>query len=220
MENEIVGQIEAYVRGLVFTEGGHDFGHFNRVRNWAKKIAKDEGYENLAMVEVTALMHDIGLAQAEPRYLHGKIGGELTLKYLTEQNFFNEEQRQQIAEAISLHNTIEKNPNNDLVAILRDADILDLLGAAGIMRTFIAKHEMPAYVENDIKGLGWQKGNDYFTQLIKAQKPICNNIIDQLNFNLSCVENMQTSVGKNFANDKVDYLKKFIEQLEREIIDK
>ena len=49
----------------------HNYGHVDRVRHWAVKIAQTEGYVDSEMVQTAALLHDIGLAYVTERRKHG-----------------------------------------------------------------------------------------------------------------------------------------------------
>jgi len=63
------------------------------VRKWALTIAAVEGYPHLEMLEVTALLHDIGLGQVSGNkdirdraalQPHGPIGSEIAARFLKE----------------------------------------------------------------------------------------------------------------------------------------
>jgi len=81
MNNKTIQQVEDYVRSVMSDEVAHDFKHVERVKNWALQIAEKEGFEDLEVVEISALMHDIGLTQAEKRSMHGEVGAEMAAKF-------------------------------------------------------------------------------------------------------------------------------------------
>jgi len=130
MNNKIIQQVEEYVKSIMSNEVAHDFKHVDRVKNWALQIANKENFEDLEVVVISALMHDIGLTQAEKRSLHGEVGAEMAAKFLTENNLLTQDKIAEICNAIKFHN---KNREGDgkLFKILRDADMMDLFGAVG-----------------------------------------------------------------------------------------
>ena len=57
---EIIEKTESFVKETFQQEGtGHDWWHTHRVRNLAKRIAREEGAD-IFIVELAALLHDIG----------------------------------------------------------------------------------------------------------------------------------------------------------------
>src|SRR5690349_13699121 len=141
--------IEAYAKPLMTGEIAHDFKHVDRVRHWALKIAKQEGYPDLELVEATALLHDIGLLSGGRNH-HAEVGAQLATDFLQEHQLFEEAEIDAIAYAIRNHNSLDGE--GQLLAILQDADTLDLLGAVGLMRGFTSKADKPDYALENIKG--------------------------------------------------------------------
>jgi len=212
-----IKQIEKYVEKVMSSETAHDFKHVNRVRNWALLIARNENFKDMDMVEVAALMHDVGLPQANPRNLHGKIGAEMTTKYLTDQQLFNEDDILEISNAIKYHN---KNRVGEglLLNIIRDADAMDLFGATGIMRAYTSKSIKPEYDIENIKGETWTMSAIDFDKRFDNGTGIGKYITDQINFQISCYDNLQTATAKQLAKPLVQFMKRFMIQLENEII--
>jgi len=155
MNNKKIQQVEDYVKSIMSDEVAHDFKHVNRVRNWALQIAQKEDFEDLEVVEISALMHDTGFTQVEKRSLHGEVGAEMTTKFLTENNLLTKDKIAEICNAIKFHNK-NREGEGKLLKILRDADMMDLFGAVGIMRAFTSKSSKPEYDVADIKGETWQ----------------------------------------------------------------
>ena len=121
-------QIEEFVEQFMAAEPGHDFEHIKRVRNWALKIARAEGCEDLEVVEAAALLHDIGIPAANPRRKHGEAGAEMAREFLAERGFFTENQIEEICHAIQYHCT-NRGGDGKLLDVLRDADMMDMFGA-------------------------------------------------------------------------------------------
>ncbi len=153
--------IEIYVKSVMGDEVAHDFKHVDRVRNWALKIAKSEGFENLEILEAAVLLHDIGLLQAETRGQHGKVGAQMARDFLSKNGIFPENQIDQISHAVEWHCSIKKD-DDKLLAIVRDADMMDMFGNVGIMRAYTSKASLPEYDPDNVKGATWgMTGRDF-----------------------------------------------------------
>ena len=162
MPKTIVPQVEEYVNKVMKDVASHhDYKHVSRVRNWARQIAAGEDFKETELVEITALLHDIGLAYAEDREFHGEKGAEVAGKYLRENNLLPEAQIVRITEAVKYHSG--GNTDGDrLLDILQDADCLEAFGAVGVMRAFISKSDWDDYNPARIKGVMWgQCGRKY-----------------------------------------------------------
>jgi HD superfamily phosphodiesterase len=221
MANNRIQQIEHYVKDTMSTvvdydlKIAHDFKHVDRVRGWALQIAEGEDYGNLELVEATALLHDIGLAHVEQRNQHAQKGAEITADYLREQGMFTEEEIVLIAEAISYHSSL--SGGGQLGDILRDADKLEMFGAIGIMRAFTSKYMKPEYDPGDIKGETWEMAAEGFTKRFRSGIGIGDYIMDQMNFQLSCYDNLSTETARQIARPLIEFMKAYIIQLDSEI---
>lgn len=218
MINKTIQQVEEYVKSVMSDEVAHDFKHVDRVKNWALQIANKENFEDLEIVEISALLHDIGLLKAEKRSLHGKVGAEMAAKFLTENNLLQQNKIDEVCNAIKFHNK-NREGEGKLLKILRDADMMDLFGAIGIMRAFTSKSSKPEYDVADIKGETWQMSNSDFDKRFDNGIGIGNYIIDQVNFQISCYDNLSSESAKQFAEPLVEFMKDYIKQLDTEIND-
>jgi uncharacterized protein len=214
MPEDRIVQVEDYVKRIMSGEIAHDFKHVDRVRNWALQIAKNEGFDRRDIVQAAALLHDIGLSKAD-RKVHTEIGAEMARGFLSERNLFTPSEIEEIANAIRHHNSL--NQNGTLADILMDADILDMLGAVGIMRAFTSKHSKPEYDSRNIKGETWGLTNTDFTERFAAEIGIGNYIIDQINFQLSCYDNLRTATARRIGQPLVEFMKEYLVQLDTEI---
>lgn len=115
----------------------HDFKHVGRVRKMALKIAKKEKY-NLFLVELAALLHDVGRFKGGD---HAKISASFSEKFLKKFKEINIEERKEIVKAIKVHS--DPYVKGKLAQILQDADKLDALGAIGVARCFSSKYNLP-----------------------------------------------------------------------------
>ena len=193
----------------------HGFKHVDRVRSWALYLAQREGYKALDVLEATALLHDIGLPYVEHRSKHAAVGAEVAAQFLREGSLFSATEIEQIAQAIRLHSSLRDG--SPLLYLLRDADMLDLFGAVGIMRAFASKYAKPEYSPTNIKGDTWGMSASDFTQRFTEGRGVGHYMIDQLNFQLSCFENLRTESAKKVAHPLIEFMKMYILQLDSEI---
>lgn len=246
-ENDLIARIEKYVKETFNKVEGawyliaHDYMHVSRVRNWALYLAEKEGFCDLQIIETTALLHDIGLAYRSAGVEspdrtgiksailpeHSSVGSEMAEKYLRENTDCSSEQIQSITLAIRYHssppsvvddfvNTIPVD-NAKLINILRDADMLDAIGAVGLMRAFTSKYFLPEYNPDIIKGETWGLTDDEFQARFGPGLGSVKYIIDQINQQIRYYENLRTETAKQLAEPLVQFMKDFILQLEHEI---
>jgi HD superfamily phosphodiesterase len=213
--------IEDYVQNLFVTSRkstlliAHGLSHITRVRSWAVKIAKEESCLSGDIVEATALLHDIGLCFVTDRRVHAEVGAEKAAQFLSENNLFSSEEIRIIAEAIAIHSSLK--PGDTLADILRDADMLDLFGAVGIMRACASQYNATEYSPNNIKGETWSLSARDFTQRFQEGKGVGSTVIDHINFHISCYDNLYTDTARTFALPMRDYMISFVRQLEDEV---
>jgi len=192
----------------------HEFIHVDRVRCWALQIATGEGYEDLALVEAAALLHDVGLAYVEQRSQHGQTGAQVAAQFLRDARLFAEHEIEIIAEAIGCHNS--PRGGGMLAAILRDADILDALGAIGLMRAFTSKYMLPEYDPHNAKGDTWGTTAQEYTRRFAAGKGVGEYLVDQVNFQIGFFGNLSTQTARRLAQPLVEFMQAFLLQLESE----
>lgn len=216
----IITQIEDYVKETMASycnpdlKIAHDFSHVDRVRRWAVRFAQAEGGFEREVVEATALLHDVGLSFVEHARDHARVGAEIADKYLCEQAFFAPVTNQAIVEAIACHSSL--SGGGALGALLRDADMMDLFGAIGISRALTSKYMKPMYEQTAVKGTTWGYTAPQFTERFQAGLGAGNTIVDQLNFHISCYENLTTKTAKQLAKPLVAVVRAFVQQLEVE----
>lgn len=215
--------VEAYAQDTMMIDGtpidfqiGHDYKHADRVRRWALCIAHGEGYPDIYAVQIAALLHDIGLSRAKPRSLHGKIGAGMAEQFLIDNRLVNEQQLIDITNAIRYHCTIEQNKGL-LLNIVRDADMLEMFGAVGLMRGFMSKATLPEYMPDNPRGDTWGMSNDDFTHRFVNGIGIGKTVIDQLNFQMSCYDNLATNTARQLAQPLIIFMEQFVEQLLAEV---
>jgi putative nucleotidyltransferase with HDIG domain len=215
MKTNRIEQIEEYVKAVLPVNSVHDYEHINRVRNWALVIAHEEIYEKPDLVEAVALLHDIGYSYVDEAD-HGQIGAEKAREYLLENGNFNEKEINEIVNAIR-HHSSNRGGEGILLDILRDADMLDGLGAFGILRCIKPMASDPDYNPKNIKGETWGMGVKDFNERMDSDKGAGEYIVDHLNFQISWYGNLATDTARRFAKPLVAFLKKYVLQLESEV---
>jgi uncharacterized protein len=125
----------------------HGWLHTDRVRRHTLVLARAEGVDPF-LAELAALLHDVGRAQPGPENEHGARSAAMAGPLLAGLPLSDDE-RAKVLLAIRWHNS--GRTDTPLLCILRDADMLDGLGAIGItakhmaeerylfMKTFIAQ---------------------------------------------------------------------------------
>ena len=209
-----IRQIEDFVRPMMTAVIAHDFKHVDRVRRWAIRIAEAEGYPNLEIVQAATLLHDIGLIKDAGRR-HAEIGAEMADLFLKGQCLFATDQIDEIVSAIRDHSSL--NGKGKLYEILQDADGLELFGAVGILRAISSKGTQTDYEEGNVKGTTWEMSSTGFTKRFQSGAGIGKNITDQLNFQISCYENLHTKSAKEIAMPMVTYMREFLIRLDAEV---
>ena len=212
-----IKDIENYAREKMTQVSVHNYMHIDRVRKWALKIAKNEGFEDLEIVEAAALLHDVGKQVSKKESMHGEIGAKMASEFLRKNNFFDEQKTKEIVYAIRHHNSNRKI-DGKLALILRDADMLDLFGAIGIMRGIAHNASNQEYDPQNIKGDTWGAKPEYFDTRFDEGKNIGKYLVDQLNFQISCYGNLNTATAKKYAKPLVEYMKNYIVRLECEVL--
>ena len=152
---------------------------------------------------------------------------QIAIKYLREKSNLSEKQINSITTAIKYHgaspSTVRAVLENDdnggmLLKIVRDADMIDAVGAIGLMRAFTSKASLPEYDPLNIKGETWGLSSKQFDERFAKKLGIGNYLLDQINFQISYYDNLHTKTARNLATPLVDFMKLFVFQLEHEIV--
>ena len=105
------------------------FEHTMRVYRWAIRLQAKLG-GNLDVIVLSALLHDVGWEEGRP---HEEVSAEIAVEYLDSIEI-DPETIKRVGEIILLH--ADKDTEKDLsleCKIVMDADLLDEVGALGIM---------------------------------------------------------------------------------------
>ncbi len=187
-------------------EGGHDWFHTQRVYRNALLIAENE-ICNLEIVKLGALLHDI----ADSKFHEGDetVGPKIARAFL-EKEKVNEETINHVLNIIE--NISFKGGNfgqqftSKELEIIQDADRLDALGAIGIARTFNygGFKNRPLYNPDIAPNL--KMGKEEYK---KNDAPTLNHFYEKL---LLLKDKMNTLIGKKLAEERHEYMVRFLSQ--------
>ena len=166
--------------------GGHDSAHTLRVYSNAMRIAEGESC-NIRIVALAALLHD-----ADDHKLFNTENNANAREFLTAQGV-DPEEIESICEAInsvSFSQNRGRRPATIEGKIVQDADRLDAIGAIGIARTFAFGGEHGRTLESSI---------DHFHEKLLLLKG-----------------EMNTEAAKQLAEERHDFMVRFLEEFEKE----
>lgn len=210
MNNLIDKTIQFVKEKLEGAEAGHDWFHIERVWKLSRKIAEKEEC-TIEVVELSALLHDI----ADPKFHNGdetlalKISREFLESQNTPENII--EQVVFVIKNISFKNRGEAPENLPVeLKIVQDADRIDAIGAIGIGRTFNfgGFKNNPMYDPNIQPSLNMSK-----EEYKKSNGTTINHFYEKL---LLLKDLMNTSEGKKIAEERHDFMLRFLDQFYKE----
>ena len=210
MRNLIENTVEFVKEKLEGAEAGHDWFHIERVWKLTKKIAETENC-NREVVELAALLHDI----ADPKFHNGDetIALKVSREFLESQNASQNvtEKVLFIIKNISFKNRGEAPKDLPIeLKIVQDADRIDAIGAIGIGRTFNFggfKNNL-MYDPNIAPKLCMSK-----EEYKKSNGTTINHFYEKL---LLLKDLMNTEKGKEIAEERHDFMLKFLDQFYKE----
>lgn len=210
MENLIENTVKFVKEKLEGAEAGHDWFHIERVWKLSKKIAETENC-NLEVVELAALLHDI----ADPKFHNGdeSIALHISREFLEGQQAPEDLIKQVIAiiKNISFKNRGEAPDNLPIeLKIVQDADRIDAIGAIGIARTFnFGGFKNNLMYDPHIE----PKLNMSKEEYKKSNGTTINHFYEKL---LLLKDLMNTEKGKEIAEERHDFMLKFLDQFYKE----
>jgi uncharacterized protein len=177
----------------------HGMDHALRVTHLARYIAEAEGYD-ATEAEVAGLLHDIGRTVQEEEKGHGPAGVPLAGELLDRFTGYDDDTKQRILNAVRDHSGLDAE--GTLTHIVQDSDMLDGLGAVGLMRAYTSKAHLPAYdPQNIVPSIGARD----------------TNIHDQVAFQLEWLDMMHTDTGRELAQRRGAFMLEFLRQFEAEV---
>lgn len=189
-------------------EGGHDWFHIERVYKNAKLISKTEKV-NTYIVALGALLHDI----ADAKFYDGDetVGPKMAREFLFSQNVDSTEIEHvvNIINHISYKNSLssegETFSSNEL-KVVQDADRLDAIGAIGIARCFNYGGFKNRQLYNPEIKPNLKMNKEAYK---KSSAPTINHFYEKL---LLLKDKMNTKTGRRIAENRHQYMERFLEQ--------
>jgi uncharacterized protein len=213
-ENKLPKKIELKIKNFVKSrladaDVAHDFEHAERVVNLSKIIGKKED-ANLRILIPAAYLHDISPRDKKKPEEHFSKATKVAEGFLKSLNEFSIQEIQKIKKTI-LAGSSEQYMNDRKIKsieemVLRDAGILDALGAIGVGREFAFGGHIKLKLGNldDFqKPLNRKSVVGYFySNLLKRQK------------------RLKTKTGKQLGVKRHRFLEIFLEQYKKELLGK
>jgi uncharacterized protein len=201
-QQELIDKVAAIVCSRLANQGaGHGYDHIQRVWNTARNLQKKSG-GNLLVIELAALLHDIG----DAKFHDGKeCSKEFSVEILNQLGVdeVTINHVAQIVDNISFRKRASAEPLSHEGQVVQDADRLDALGAIGIVRTieFGAAFAQPFYAPTPVLPNS------------EPQKTGIGHFHEKL-FKLRDL--MNTDAGREMAKAREDFMRAFLNQFERE----
>lgn len=182
-------KIEKFAEEQLEGEVAAGIDHFRRVYAICKKLAELENlkYDD-EILHAACFMHDIEDDSGEE---HNIVAERIADKFLNE-NGFPKDKIEGVKEAIREHLTTGK-PESVEAKLLHDADLIDFLGATGIVRLSIGAWD-------------WME-----KMTLEEFIPIFEN------FRKGCNDNLILEQSKEMAKDKVKFMDLAINELKKEL---
>ena len=178
----------------------HGWLHTDRVRRQAVTLARAEGVDPV-LAEMAALLHDVGRTQPGPEEEHGARSAAMAAPFLAELAL-DDTERAAVLYAVRWHNS--RRDDSPLLCVLRDADMLDGLGAMGIIRAFMSRSHLPPYDPDDPFG-----DNDKRWPALYSS--------DQFLGQMAWYDYLNTETARRMAAGRVAFMRAFVAQAQREI---
>jgi uncharacterized protein len=219
---EIIKKTELFVEQTLSKDStGHDWWHVHRVRNLAKRIARQEGAD-IFIVELAALLHDIG----DYKFFQGdeEAGAAKVREWLSSLEISPSfvDKIAGITSQISFMHTLSdkgkrKNKKNsatltiskELMAVT-DADRLDAMGAIGIARVFT----YGGFFNRSIYDPAIKPSKSITREEYKnTEAPSINHFYEKL---LKLKDMMYTKLGRKMAKRRHRFLNLYLKQFFKE----
>jgi uncharacterized protein len=211
MNTQVIERTADYMKERLSNESsGHDWWHVYRVWRMGRKIATSEG-ANLYVVELACLLHDIADYK-----LHGgneEIGPRLAGEWLEKMQVEGDVISHvcEIIKEMSFKGAgVKTQMRTKEGMVVQDADRLDAIGAIGIARCFAfggAKgnviYDPSIPVKMDMSEEEYKKAN--YTQI--------NHFYEKL---MLLKDRMNTQTAKRMAEEKHQFMERFLGQFHRE----
>jgi len=219
---EIIKKTELFVKKTLSEDStGHDWWHIHRVRNLAKRIAREEGAD-IFLVELAALLHDIG----DYKFFKGdeEAGAVKVREWLSSLEISPSligkiaEITSRVSFMLSLpdkekgrdkKNSAIPTLSKELMAVT-DADRLDAMGAIGIARAFT----YGGFFNRPIYDPATKPSKSITKEEYKiTEAPSINHFYEKL---LKLKDMMYTKLGRKMAKRRHRFLNLYLKQFFKE----
>jgi HD superfamily phosphodiesterase len=196
----LVQQVAAWARHKLETGDLHTraWFHTDRVRRTILTLARVEGVDPV-LAELAALLHDVGRTEPGPESEHGARSAAETL---VADLPLSDAEVKPVVHAIRWHNS--GRADTQLLRVLRDADMLDGLGAIGIVRAFMGRSQLLPYDPD----APFATGGDRWPALF------CS---DQLLGQMDWYYRLNTATTRDLAQERFAFMERFIAPARKEI---
>ncbi|CAN0888291.1 Uncharacterized protein YpgQ [Linum grandiflorum] len=193
-------------------DASHDASHVWRVRNLALSLASEEGLsshsDSLQIVELAALLHDIG----DYKYLRDPSEAKFVEKFLEEEGVDEIKKAKilSIIKGMGFKDELAGNANSGNFpefGVVQDADRLDAIGAIGIARCFTfggsrnrVLHDPAIHPRLDLSTEQYMK---------KEEQTTINHFHEKL---LKLKDLMKTEAGKRRAEQRHKFMDEYLKQ--------
>lgn len=190
-------------------DASHDIGHFRRVYSVATQIAEDEPVDHLVIL-AAAYFHDIvSLPKDHLERAVSSRHAAIKAREVLKQMNFPEEKLDAVCHAIESHSfTSQIEPETLEAKIIQDADRMEALGAIGAMRAF--------YISGRLGSLPFDPEDLYASRRPLDDKKFALDHFYVKLFKLPAL--LKTEGGKRFAEERVEFLKAIIKELELNVV--
>jgi HD superfamily phosphodiesterase len=198
----VLDTVEGWVRARLEAQPNtaHGWLHTDRVRRHILLLAEAEGIDPF-LAELAALLHDVGRTQPGPEAEHGVRSAAMARPLLAGLPLSDGE-REAVLHAVRWHNS--SRADSPLLCVLRDADMLDGLGAVGIIRAFMSRSHLPPY-----DPLAPFEDN-------RGRWPAIYSS-DQLMGQMAWYGWLNTKSARELAADRLAFMQAFVSQARREV---
>jgi uncharacterized protein len=220
--------VERYgrIRELVQRElasSAHDMEHVERVYRLCLHIAHDESDVDLDVLRTAALLHDIARVREDrdnSRNIDRAILGAETAGSILRDLGDSEDRIERVKHCVMAHrfrSTTEAKTKE--AKILSDADKLDVLGAIGVARSFMIAGQYGQRIFSDAPVEEYTKNNLADGKPIGRIKDVSQHAPNlEFETKFRYIPNrLHTGKAKEIAKDRMRFMVKFFERLQREI---
>lgn len=199
---------EQFMLQQVVHDTAHDINHIKRVVKNAMQIAKSE-QADIWVVTAAAWLHDcVTFPKNHPDNKKASgFAAQAACDFLSEIGF-PEDKLQDVFHAVEAHSYSANIKTTTLEAkVVQDADRLDGLGAVGIARCYAVAGKLGSKLYNE---------QDPFCRdrLPDSKVAAVDHFYEKL---FKTAETLQTTTAKHIAEQRVSYMKTFLDQLGTEI---